>query len=47
MIEKDEEEIRMLEQKMGIGNKNKKKLFDKEMKQDGYDNDLFDFLDNI
>ena len=49
MIEKDEEEIRLYERKLKMTNKDSKgaKRFHKEMVRDGWDEDLFDFLDNI
>lgn len=49
MIQKDEEEIEELEKKLGLNKSNAKykKQFNKEIKQDGYEDDLFSFLDHI
>lgn len=45
MILKDDEEIEQLERKLGI--RGKKAQLVKEMEKDGFDEDLFSFLDNI
>ncbi|KRX04570.1 Armadillo-type fold [Pseudocohnilembus persalinus] len=47
-IEQDEQEIRYLEQKLGFGtSKKKEKETLKELKNEGFEEDLFDFLNNI
>ena len=45
MESSEDKMIRLYEKKLGVKKKNR--LFKKQLKTDGFDDDLFDFLDGI